>query len=238
MPDGTSVVDLGQVVKMSEIEKHKAELIYRRHGKDLAISIVKVLDKGGGFVTIPFLETKNYKEENVGEKDEKVFEVIELVLKYGYPLLLATRMVYDKPELINKAKLRTSKTPIYLVGIVGKPHSGKTEIANNSDMKVVNMDPFSSRDADTYLGKRLDILIEEIASGVLNTDVLIVDLPGKSDSRNDFDIYDDLAQAMDIITSPESEKINFLETKLIWDKKKLVGDADEWRKFTVGMLKL
>lgn len=236
MPDGIDNKDLGQVVSMNEVEKHKTELVYRRYGKDLGISIVKVLDKDGGVVTIPFLETENYKEENTGEKNEKISGVIELVRVYGYPLLLATRMVYDRPDLIEKSKNRSNKSPTYLVGIVGRPHTGKTTIAKNSGMDVVNLDPFSNHESDTSLGKRLDKLIEEIASGVINTDLLIVDLPGKSNSRMEFDVYDDLAQAMDIITSPDSERVNFSETKLEWDRDKLLYAAIGWRRDVIEVL--
>lgn len=239
MPDEVGVVDLGPVVSVEELIRQEVDCIYRRTANKYAIRLVKVKDKDGvNEVTIPFLETDRSDPNNVGEKDNRILQIVDLVENFGYPLLLATRMVYDKPGLIDKAKLRKKNSPVYLVGIVGRPHVGKTTIANNSGMDVVNLDPFSNHESDTSLGRRLDKLIEEIARGAIETDLLMVDLPGKGDSRMEFDVYDDLAQAMDITISPDQERIDFSKDKYIWDKNKLIKDAGEWRNFIVAMLKL
>lgn len=157
MSSDEAVKDLGQMVSAIELKKFVTKVEFRREREGVAINIVRVADVDDGAVTIPFFEEDGAVIGDVGELDDKTENVFMLMLKYGLPMILATRIVYDRPDFLDRLNDIESK-PRYLMAIKGKPGAGKSTMLaiikerknKYGDVDVWNMDMYTRRGMGIY----------------------------------------------------------------------------------------
>jgi len=154
--DGKDLKDLGQIVDAKELERFAPKVEFRRVNEGSAISIVQVDDIDGGRITIPFFEGGGAVGENFGELDDKTENVFMIMIKYGLPMMLATRIVYDRTNFLERLD-KVEVKPRYLMAIRGKPGAGKSamlaivkERKKYARLDVWNMDMYTTRGMGTY----------------------------------------------------------------------------------------
>lgn len=151
------VKDLGQIVDAKELKEFTSKVEFRREHEGMAISIVQVVDIDGGKVTIPFFEEDGALGGDFGELDEKTENVFMIMIKYGLPMMLATRIVYDRTDFLERLDKVEAK-PRYLMAIKGNAGAGKSAMLAiikerkkvYGDVDVWNMDMYTRRGMGIY----------------------------------------------------------------------------------------
>lgn len=129
------VVDLGDAIKFCETE----HLIRKTHfvadesaeNPPFSLSICEFEDIDGKGVTLPFVqfERAGGPQRSIKTDPEKIKNTGRLCMEYGLPLVLATRIVFDRPDF-DLQKLETLKRcdPIVLIGVGGEPGVAKSSL--------------------------------------------------------------------------------------------------------------